>query len=156
MYRRITSTVPAPTAVRTSAWLVALEENGVPKFSSNPVAHETYEAASTEAQRLAKLHPGQSFGIYSRPHSAFKQMVFTAPKPRKVFTGKELQDGTAPEGRYKTTGIGRSATFIVMKNGSATVVLFLDSHGTLEPMHPQHWNTNSFELVNPNVAMVVR
>lgn len=48
----------------TTPAIVALIENGQPKPSSKPLVHETTEAATKEAERLAGKHPGQKFGVY--------------------------------------------------------------------------------------------
>jgi hypothetical protein len=50
--------------VTASTAIVALIENGVPKPSERPFVHQSEEAATKEAERLAGKHRGQRFGIY--------------------------------------------------------------------------------------------
>lgn len=48
----------------TTAAIVALIEDGVPKPATKPFVHQSEEAATKEAERLAGKHRGQRFGIY--------------------------------------------------------------------------------------------
>lgn len=58
-----------PTAI------VALIEDGQPKPAARPYIHDTVEAATTEANRLAAKHKGQEFGVY------VLNGTFQVPKP---------------------------------------------------------------------------
>ncbi|MGR9056043.1 hypothetical protein ACU8NH_09055 [Rhizobium leguminosarum] len=60
---------PTPTAI------VALIEDGQPKPNTRPVAHVSQEAATTEASRLALLHPGQEFGVFVLAGSKIADVV---------------------------------------------------------------------------------
>lgn len=44
--------------------IVAVIENGTPKPNARPRIHDTEASATTEAERLAKLNPGQTFGVF--------------------------------------------------------------------------------------------
>lgn len=52
-----------PQAPTTPA-IVAVIENGTPKPNARPRIHDTEASATTEAERLAKLNPGQTFGVF--------------------------------------------------------------------------------------------
>lgn len=59
----------------TTTAIVALIENGVALPSSRPVVHASQEAATTEASRLALLHPGQAFGVFVLADSKIADVV---------------------------------------------------------------------------------
>lgn len=48
----------------TTPAIVAVIENGTPKPNARPRIHDTEASATTEAERLAKLNPGQTFGVF--------------------------------------------------------------------------------------------
>lgn len=49
--------------------------------SSPTVKHETRELATAEAARLAKLHPGSTFGVYAFERCAFVEVPKPPPPP---------------------------------------------------------------------------
>ena len=53
------------TTIPTSTpHIVAVIENGTPKPNARPRIHDTESSATIEAERLAKLNPGQTFGVF--------------------------------------------------------------------------------------------
>lgn len=50
--------------ISTTPHIVAVIENGTPKPNARPRIHYTEASATTEAERLAKLNPGQTFGVF--------------------------------------------------------------------------------------------
>ncbi|MBB6299953.1 hypothetical protein [Rhizobium leucaenae] len=71
------SEVQFPALVTTIPAIVALIENGVALPSTRPVVHASQEAATTEASRLALLHPGQEFGVFVLADSRIADEVIT-------------------------------------------------------------------------------
>ncbi|OJT96805.1 MAG: hypothetical protein BGN83_00280 [Rhizobium sp. 63-7] len=69
LVRSATSRGADPTAI------VALIEDGQPKPAARPYIHDTVEAATAEANRLAAKHKGQEFGVY------VLNGTFQVPKP---------------------------------------------------------------------------
>lgn len=52
----------AEYSVRSRGFLVgSIDTSGVLSFSPRPVVHATESSASTEADRLSKLHPNKTF-----------------------------------------------------------------------------------------------
>jgi hypothetical protein len=45
-------------------FVIAVIENGIPKFSSNPKVHTTKDSAIAEVQRLATENPNKHFGYF--------------------------------------------------------------------------------------------
>jgi hypothetical protein len=60
--------------VKTKTAIVALIENDTPKPSERPYVHATAEAATKEAERLARKYAGQKFGIYELVSTRFAQV----------------------------------------------------------------------------------
>lgn len=48
----------------TTPSIVAVIENDTPKPNARPRIHDTEASATTEAERLAKLNPGHTFGVF--------------------------------------------------------------------------------------------
>jgi len=57
-----TNTIEKPKAGAPA--IVALIENDKPRPNKKPYVHDTTEAATKEAERLAGKYPGQKFGVY--------------------------------------------------------------------------------------------
>jgi hypothetical protein len=71
------SGVQFPSLATTTPAIVALIESGKPKPATRPVVHASQEAATTEASRLALLHPGQEFGVFVLADSKIADEVIT-------------------------------------------------------------------------------
>ncbi len=51
-------------------WLVWCVDNGLPS-----VKHDSHDSACTEAERLARLHPGKRFEVMERVSSCIRRDV---------------------------------------------------------------------------------
>jgi hypothetical protein len=66
--------VTTPVAAVPTA-IVAVIEDGVPKPATKPFVHTTAEAATAEAERLALLHAGSEFGVFTLATSRVADIV---------------------------------------------------------------------------------
>lgn len=127
-------------------WYVALIEDGVPKFSTSPVAHLTPAGARAEADRLAAAHPGQAFGIFGQ-----HDLLSKAKKPLKL-SYEDLK--TAKPGVYNPFNRRLEAypafmrVLVLGHPGQQNTLLFLEGTDELriEPLDASSWKHDLFEL----------
>lgn len=140
----MTSTASAATLTETQPDMdkrifIALVEDGVPKFSDNPVPHATRKAAEAEIDRLAKAHPGKKFAIFRMDST----LVSTKPT---TFKGSDLFKD-APAGEYRHTSPSYKPRFVVMEHDGNRVVLLISTGGHVAPLSPSSWASDTFKLL---------
>lgn len=141
---------PVP-ALSPSKFYVALEDNGVPKFSPNPKPHATRDAALMEAERLAKAHPGLTFGVYERNLSSVNER-----RIERHFTAEQLAT-VAPVGVYRDTRdlSWTSSTRIVVNKLFGHKAFYVDSTlGRFEPLNPDAWRGVKFEKSDEKLGFI--
>lgn len=94
--------------VPTSPAIVALIEDGQPKPATRPFVHDSVEAATAEAERLAAKHKGQEFGVYELVHTAKEAKVYEHEWQRLAADGHYF---SAANMLTKSSGISYDAAF---------------------------------------------
>lgn len=92
--------------ISSSPAIVCLIEDGKPKPATNPFVHPSAEAAAKEAGRLASVHKGKSFGVYTLGEVRREEPVYDhewqrLAKRSKLAAIKEIR---------AMTGLGLKAT----------------------------------------------
>lgn len=87
--------------------IVALIENGQPLPSNRPHVHPNKDAASTEANRLARKYPGKEFGVYELVGTKKESVVYSHEWQRLAASGEKIRAIKELRG---LTGLGLKAT----------------------------------------------
>jgi hypothetical protein len=76
---------------QTGTAIVCLLENGKPKPSIAPFVHGDAKAASTEASRLANVHKGKEFGVYTLGEVKKVERTFAHEWQRLAYAGRKIE-----------------------------------------------------------------
>lgn len=92
--------------------VVMLIENGQPKPSTAPFVHADASAAGTEASRLAGIHKGQEFGVYTCVDVRKEEKTYEHEWQRLAVDGERIQAIKS----YREAG-GKRETFVTSEFG---------------------------------------
>ena len=76
---------------QTGTAIVCLLENGKPKPATEPFVHGDAKTASTEASRLANVHKGKEFGVYTLGEVRKVEKTFEHEWQRLAYGGRKIE-----------------------------------------------------------------
>lgn len=107
---------PAAPAATTNPAIVCRLDNGQPLPSTKPFVHANVDAASAEAARLAKKHPGKAFAVYEYKRTAKVEPVYDHEWQRLAAQGNAVD---AERELIRRTGISATAAHIAVQMAAA-------------------------------------